>query len=681
MGGTTQSNTSAILEAILESPRDIVILALDREYRYLAFNDAHRKTIKQIWNVDIHVGLNMVYEVIGRSDDRDRAKRNFDRALAGEHFVVIEEYGDEKLSRRYYENVYSPIIDADGAVIGLTVFLTDITEQKRAQEQLEQYRLRLESLVADRTAALGRSEALYRTLVLNAPVAVIVHRDGKILFVNPAAVTLCAESSEKRLVGRSIVDLVSASVALHAGAAGERPERVEVTLRRRDGTRADVEWTSIAVDFDGAPATFSLAVDVSERKRMEHERRRLEEQMRHTQKLKSLGVLAGGIAHDFNNLLVGILGNADLVIRALALSAIPESARVQLERIKVSAIRAAELTRRMLAYSGKGTFVVRPLDLNGLTREMVDLLNVSLSKSATLVLELAADLPLLEGDATQIRQVVMNLVTNAADAIGDAAGTVTVRTSVIEAGRDLRGALYIADSLVPGSYVCLEVSDTGSGMDEATRSRIFDPFFTTKEKGRGLGLAAVLGIVRSHGGALALETRPGRGSRFRVLFPRAERPVHEPLSAPEMFAWRTTGTVVIADDEPRVREVLRMMLEDIGFRVLEAENAKRCLEVYRAHRDEVSLIMVDLMMPGGGGREVVSTLRADGERVPIVISSGYDERTMSSELRGDALLAFLEKPFDFDTFARTLRSLLDVAQMSRASQTAAAGRSAAQPPV
>ncbi len=652
-----------ILKAILESPRDIVIIALDREYRYLAFNDAHRRVMKQIWNVDIHVGQNMLYEVVRREDDRAKAKQNFDRALAGEHFVVIEEFGDEKLSRRYYEDTYGPIRDATGEVVGLTIYLTDITEQKLAQDQLEEYRHRLESLVEDRTAALRRSEELYRTLVLNAPIAALVHRDRRILFVNPAAVALCGAQHEGSLVGRSMIELVAPDIVRRMESS-ERLTGEEVSVCRRDGTCAEVEWTSLPVDFEGAPATFSLVVDVTARRQMELERRRLEEQMRHAQKLESLGVLAGGIAHDFNNLLVGILGNADLALRGLTgVSGVDDNLQVQINRIKLAATRAAELTRRMLAYAGKGTYVVRPVDLNTLVSEMVDLLNVSVSKSSRLELHLAPDLSAVEGDITQIRQVLMNLVTNAADAVEESGGTIAVHTYELDVDRTMLSSMVVPDTFEPGRYVCLEVRDTGVGIDEKTRSCMFDPFFTTKQTGRGLGLAAVLGIVRSHRGGLIVESEPGRGSSFRVLFPAGQRaPVEDKASATDPLSWRASGTLLIADDDARVREVLRMMMLEVGFRVIEAENATKCLDMYRRHRGEVTMIMVDLMMPGGGGRAVVAGVRGQGDRIPIIVSSGYSEDSIGADLRDDPLVAFLEKPYELETLVRTMRRQLEASQ-------------------
>ena len=648
-----------ILQAILESPRDIVIIALDCSYRYLAFNEAHRRVMKQIWNVDIRVGQNMLEEVVGRDDDRARAKVSFDRALAGERFVVTEEFGDTKYSRRYFEDAYGPILDASGAVIGMTIYLTDVTERKVAQLQLEEYREKLEALVAERTAALQRSEELYRTLVLNAPISAMVHRGDTVLFVNPAAALLLAGGDGQQLVGRRLHDVVAPDVVARL-VGGERFTGTEVSVMRRDGGTAIVEWTSIPVELEEMSASFSLLVDVTARRHAERDRQQLEEQMRHTQKLESLGVLAGGIAHDFNNLLVGILGNVDGALRRLTvLDERDPALRTQLEGISLAAKRASELTRRMLAYAGKGAFALVPLDLNALASEMNALLGLSVSKSATLVFELDPDLPPIAGDAAQLRQVLMNLVTNAADAIGERRGRITVRSSVVEVDAALIASMFVDADLEPGSFVCLEVGDTGAGMDATTRASIFDPFFSTKEAGRGLGLAAVLGIVRSHHGGLFVTSEPGQGSVFRVFFPRSAVAVAPTTVVDRTDAgWRQSGIVLIADDQLRVRKVLSMMLSDIGFGVLETCDAEACLEAYRAHRAEIALVIVDLMMPGGGGRAVISALRAAGERVAIIVSSGYSEHEVGKELQDDPRLRFLEKPFDYETLVRTIRGLI-----------------------
>lgn len=648
-----------LFRAILDSPRDLVVFALDREYRYILFNEPHRITIKRIWNVDIALGMNML-EIVraGRPDDVAAAQDNFDRALAGEHVVRIEEFGSEEFTRGVFEDHYQPIFDRDGQIIGLSCWLKDITEQRRAEEALEQLReqnrQKLESLVEERTTALRQSEALYRTLVDNSPSAVLVHRGERVLFANTASMNLWHARDAQDLVSRQMKQLVpDVPELLYV----ERRSREELPIRRIDGEHADVEWSSIPVEFEGQSAQLVLVVDITERKRAEAERRRIEEQMRHTQKLESLGLLAGGIAHDFNNLLVGVLGNADLALNHPQLH---EGLRVKLERIKLSAIRASELTAQMLAYSGKGPFVVRPLDVSNIAKEMTELIEVSVPKGARLVLDLPTSLPAFEGDAAQIRQLIMNLITNAADAVGEADGTISVTTSLVDLDRDVLASSVVDDDLAEGQYLCLEVRDTGVGMDESTRSRLFDPFFTTKQKGRGLGLAAAIGIVRAHHGTITVESALGKGSTFRVYLPTTDgRPSSIPV--PVLEDWRGSGTVLVADDEPRVRQVLTMMLTDIGFNVLEADSAHACLEMYRTHAGAINAIMVDLMMPGGGGREVVRALRAEGHWVPVIVSSGYSEEAIGPELRADSKLGFLEKPFEFSTFVRTLRAMIEAA--------------------
>ena len=637
----------AILRAVIESTRDIVIFALDREYRYLVFNEAHRQTMRKIWNVDIEVGANML-DMIALPDDRARAKANFDRAFAGEHFVLIEAYGDERFSRRYYEDLYSPIVADDGSVIGLTLFLTDITERKANAQELEAYRVKLESLVHDRTAELKRKEELFRVLVTSAPISVLVHKGGNVLYANPAAAALTGQARDVDLSGRGLADLFGASIATEVQSDGVVRELV---VRRADGSSADVEWRTTRVPFQDGHADLSLVVDVSERKRAEAERRRVDAKMLQTQKLESLGLLSGSIAHDFNNLLVGILGNADLALRDQGCEG---GARKLIERIKTAAQQASELTAQLLTYTGKKPLIVGAIDLNAVTKEMSDLLRMSVPMNAALRLELARNAPPIEGDVSQIRQIVMNLITNAADAIGAAAGEIVVRTSRCE-GKPTRGGTSIGDLREGNLYACLEVADDGAGMDEETRSKMFEPFFTTKETGRGLGLAAVIGIVRAHGGAIDVVSEPGRGATFRVFLPSSDRAVAKrvDLGAPE--EWRGSGTIIVADDEPRVRQVLALMVADLGFDVVETRSTEECLRAFRTNAKDVRAVITDLTMPGGGGAEIIRVLREEGHQVPVVLSSGYPEDALDRELRADPKLTFLEKPFDFETFARTLR--------------------------
>ncbi|MGH7140357.1 MAG: ATP-binding protein, partial [Pirellulales bacterium] len=296
------------------------------------------------------------------------------------------------------------------------------------------------------------------------------------------------------------------------------------------------------------------------------EKKQLEMQVQHAQKLETLGVLAGGIAHDFNNLLMVILGNAELAAMQLPAEA---PARESVGQVEIAALRAADLCKQMLAYSGKGKFVVKPLDLSSLVKQMAELLEIAVAKKGTLTYELADDLPAVEADTAQIQQVVMNLITNAADAVEPGKGEVRVTTRALAADAELLSRCYHEGNVPEGLYVCLEVSDNGCGMDEETQARIFDPFFTTKFTGRGLGMAAVLGIIRGHHGAIHLESAAGKGTTIQVLFPPSVKaPRAFAKEAPALDSWRGDGTVLVVDDEEMVRQVAKAILESVGFQVL-----------------------------------------------------------------------------------------------------------------
>jgi signal transduction histidine kinase/CheY-like chemotaxis protein len=391
----------------------------------------------------------------------------------------------------------------------------------------------------------------------------------------------------------------------------------------------------------------NIAVGI-ERKWSEDEREKLEAQVKHAQKLESLGVLAGGIAHDFNNLLTGILGNADLGLMSVDASA---PAHQALGEIKRTAERAADLSRQMLAYSGRGSFLIETIDLNEVVREMGSLLEVSISKRAALAYELAENLPAVVADATQIRQVIMNLITNASDAIGEADGAITMRTGVRACDRAYLGDTYLDDQLPEGDYVYLEVQDTGCGMDEATVQRIFDPFFTTKFTGRGLGLAAALGIIRGHKGAVEVRSEVGRGTLFRVLLPMSDQPAkgrHAAFAAEERPE-PCGGTVLVVDDEQAVREVAGRMLEQAGFTVLRAADGFEALSLFGDRRDEIGCVLLDLTMPRKGGEETFRELKEMRPGVRVVISSGYSEQEVAARFAGEDVAGFVQKPYLYST--------------------------------
>ncbi len=381
--------------------------------------------------------------------------------------------------------------------------------------------------------------------------------------------------------------------------------------------------------------------EMAERERLETARG--EARLQHAQKRESLGVLAGGIAHGFNNLLVGMLGNA-----SMALQDTPKGhrARPALEQIELASRRAAELTRQMLAYSGKGRFVVEPLDLSEVVLEMKDLLEVSVSKRAALRTELADALPAVRADATQLRQVVMNLITNASDALDGEDGTVTLATGVIEAGPDYLEQMEPGQELEPGRYVFVEVSDTGRGMDEEGRVRMFDPFFTTKMTGRGLGLAATQGIVRGHQGAIRVYSEEGRGSAIKVLLPVAEgeQAVRSQRSRPPAPA-NLSGTVLVVDDHEIVRNLAGAALRRSGLTVIEASDGREALELYAVHGSTIDVVLLDLTMPRLSGEETFAALRETNPAVRVLLMSGYNAQDTTGRFVGKGLAGFLQKPF------------------------------------
>ena len=496
-------------------------------------------------------------------------------------------------------------------------------------------------------AALRESEERFRQLADNLDECFWLSLPtGEDIYVSPAFEKIWGRAYGDRQAYRDTVhpedrERVFAALDLMA----HEPYDLEFRVVRPDGSVRWVHDRSFHVlDESGeVDRVAGIAADVTERKRAEEERRRLEEQARHSQKLESIGMLAGGIAHDFNNLLMGVLGNAELALLELPPGSL---VRQRVEQVEKAAFRAAELTNQMLAYAGKARFVVEPVDLSQLVEEMAHLLSAAISKKAVLRFDLTTELPAVEADATQLRQVVMNLITNASDAIGERSGVITARTGVVDVDRSYLARTYLSEDLAEGQYVYVEVADTGCGMDEETKARVFDPFFTTKFTGRGLGLASALGIVRAHGGAVRVESEPGEGTTFRILLPAAARPAVAPEPDPPPAELRIAGgTVLVVDDEEAVRNVARAVLERAGFSVLTAGDGREGVEVFRAHADEVGVVVLDLTMPVMSGAEALRELRAVRDDVRVVLSSGYAEQDSSTQLSGDSVSAFVQKPY------------------------------------
>ena len=456
-----------------------------------------------------------------------------------------------------------------------------------------------------------------------------------------------------QVVGQSVFDLYrdypEIGPAIRRALAGE-----EFTLRADVGSAAFESRYCPLYDSSGeVTGVLGVSIDITETVRAEIERETMQAQLLEVQKLESLGLLAGGIAHDFNNILTAILSST-----SAAQAVLPDDHPSQADLLNVlhSARRAADLTRQMLAYSGRGTFEIRPTDLSALVREILALLQASISKKVEVQLKLDENLPAVEADVAQLQQVLMNLVINGAEALGEAEGTVCITTGRRQV--DARQALELqpAQPLQPGEYVFLEVSDTGSGMDARTLARIFDPFFSTKFAGRGLGLAAVMGIVRGHRGVLHVESTVGVGTTFRVLLPASRRPAVEERPASDAF--RGSGLVLVVDDDDGVRLAASRLLKHLGFEVIEASDGRAGVEVFAQHADRLALVLLDMTMPHLNGDEALCEMRRVRDDVPVLLTSGYNEVEATQRFTESGLAGFLQKPFALDDLARKLGTIL-----------------------
>ncbi|MBK6563268.1 PAS domain S-box protein [Candidatus Amarobacter glycogenicus] len=585
-------------------------------------------------------------EVIGQpasmlyTDDEqvvNETLRRFEGLLTGEGYVGVP-------TRRKHKDGHTidiivsafPLRDSAGNIIGAGSTATDVTEQRRT-----------EAAFREKAADLDAVFSTSRDQIL------LLDTEGTIINANPAARLAWRLGRPDRVLDGRFRDFVPAEdapdfdVKFAAALRGEPTAFERHTRLGGNSAWFDVSYGPVRLEDGSIRGVVITSRDITDRKRSS-------EALLQAQKLESLAVLAGGIAHDFNNLLVGILGNAGLALAGLPANS---PARPTIEAIELAGQRAAELARQMLAYSGKGNFLIQDIDLSAVVQEMTHLLRVSIGKAIDLRLHLASDLPLVQGDATQLRQVVMNLVVNASDAIGSAHGVISITTSTVEATRALLAGTYLSPDLPAGRYVSLEVEDTGSGMEAETLARIFDPFFTTKFTGRGLGLAATLGIMRGHRGAIKVETETGKGTAFRLLFPASAESAspHPPVLQPA--PWRGSGTVLVVDDEPTVRNVTARALKSFGFDVLEAADGIEGVEMFRQH-PEIACVLLDMTMPRMNGEAAFGEIRKERPEARVILMSGYAEQDATDRFGGSGLSGFIQKPYDLATLRSVVRNAI-----------------------
>ena len=528
--------------------------------------------------------------------------------------------------------------------------------------RLQQLNQRLDLDVEERTAELRRSEERYRILFDHVPDGVLLvdaNDEGSFGRIEDANETAAA------MHGYSLAELKQLDIeALNAPGPGPRLEsfegrvwrlqpgetvQEELLHRRRDGSTFPVEAIGTLVRIHGRQYVLGFMRDISARKLAE-------EALLRTQRTESVGVLAGGIAHDFNNLLTAIMGQTGIALELMAPQAI---GRDNLEKALEAADKAATLTQQMLAYSGRGKFTIQPVSINGLIQENLRFLEAAIPKQVAFHLDLDARVPSVTGDPSQLQQVIMNLVINGAEAIGEDQGTITIPTRVLHLDK-VDGAQWplSGNSLTPGDYVWIEVADSGCGMRQEVQARVFDPFFSTKPKGHGLGLSAVQGIIRGHRGGLGVDSEIGLGTTFRILLPAGStEALAREGEAPEAFG-RKGRVVLVIDDEDYMLDVVRAILEIHGHTPLLARSGEEGIALLRLHGKAIDLVLLDLTMPGLGGMETYRRLREVEPGVAVVLTSGFAEEEATHQLKGMDLAGFLQKPY----LARDLIRMVESAQ-------------------
>ncbi len=574
-------------------------------------------------------------------------------------YIVVTGYASvesasEAVSRKQIVGYETKPIDMDR----LLSFIEQIRERRQAEEELRKSRERYRNLY----------EAITDALFVH-----VVEEDGAMSRFSEVNDVACQRYgySREEFLGLSPCDIdapesnTDVASIVRKLARGQNVTFEQIHLAK-SGRRIPVEIHAKTFKLDGNPSVLSLVRDIADRKQAEEERRRMERRLQMLQRLESLGVMAGGIAHDFNNILMVVIGNIEMAMLDEVQSLETLS---NLEESKKAALRATDLVRQMIAYTGKGMFSVASVFINSIAEETVELMKAKVSPKAELKTNLDGENPVIEGDEAQLRQIASNLIGNACEALDEKeGGSVVVSTGIERCDASLlkqtmpEAWLIYPEPWKEGNYAFLEVRDDGCGMDADVQKRIFDPFFTTKFQGRGLGLSAVIGMVRSHKGFVRVDSTPGQGTAVRILFPLQgkgmPRTDAETSSETAKITWRGEGLVLLAHDEEAVRNIMRRMMEKMGYAAMVASNGLETVGLYRRHADEIVLIIMDWRMSPMGGVETFRELRRIGCSAPVILASGYSEEKVREQLDATGFSGFIRKPFQMKTLMELLARIM-----------------------
>jgi PAS domain S-box-containing protein len=612
------------------------IYAKDLESRFIICNKA----------LAARMGTANPDEIVGKSDfdflphDLAEKFRNDELVIiqSGQPLINCEEPMDNSTGEtRWNLATKVPLRDNQGNIIGIVGLGRDITERKHAEE------------------ALKESEKRYRYLVEHSPNSIAIHREEKFIYVNAAAIKLFGAKDSAELIGRSFFNFIhpdyKETVHQRILKALEESKAIPLTeekFLRLDGGVVDVEVVTLPIILEGKPAMQVVANDITERKKLQQE-------LAQSQKMQSIGTLAGGIAHDFNNILNIILGYTTLLYKY---KSDDQKFSESITAISQTVQRAAALVRQILTFARKTDVSIEPINLIDLVHELVTMLKQTFPKIIIFREEFQKDIPSIHADHTQVHQAILNLCVNARDAMPNG-GTITMKVEQ-QLKEQVMERIPAADQ---DSYVCISVTDTGEGMDEATRLRVFDPFFTTKPpgKGTGMGLSVVYGAIQAHHGYVQVESELGHGTTFRLYFPAQSISKQKVDSTQpiESFEIGGTETILLVEDEEFLLDLVHLMLESKGYKVYSAKDGVEALELYESHKQEINLVFSDMGLPGLTGIDEFRKFKELDPSVKVVFASGFFETNIKSDLLKAGVKGFIQKPYMTDEILQIVRKVLD----------------------